>query len=148
LSCPPSANSKSSLFQPLTLASLLAEAKQTFTYFSMAHHNLGRSRTMPSPLGGFTSNINIGHENCFTKLKCSSRSQRGISQPKLEFITNHSNFTKSCWGGLTNALGMSIFVGGTSTLRRRRKLLYFPPTTSHCELVSRNWNIQFWNQNI
>jgi hypothetical protein len=38
-------------------------------------------------------------------LKYSNHSQRGISQPKLGFITNHSNLTKGCKGELTKDLG-------------------------------------------
>jgi hypothetical protein len=63
LSCPPRVNSKSGLFHPLSslhyaLASFLAEAKQTFINFSIAYHNLGSSRAMPSHLEGFTSKSN------------------------------------------------------------------------------------------
>jgi hypothetical protein len=70
----------------------------------MAHHNPESSRAMPSHLGGFTSKSNKCHKDCFTKLKYSNHSQREISQPKLGFITNHSNLTKRCWGELTKAL--------------------------------------------
>jgi hypothetical protein len=104
---------------PLALASFLAELKRTFTNFPTAHHNLGSSRAMPSHLGGFTSKSNKCHEDCFTKLKCSNHSQGGISQPKFGFLTNHSNLTKRCWGELTKALEMSIFISGTSSLQRR-----------------------------
>jgi hypothetical protein len=38
-------------------------------------------------------------------LKYSNHSQRGFSQPKLGFITNHSILIKRCWGELTKALG-------------------------------------------
>jgi hypothetical protein len=109
LSCPPRANSMLVLFQPLltslALASFLAEAKRTFTNFSTAHHNLGSSRVMLSHLGGFTSKSNKCHKDCFTKLKCSNQSQRGISQLKLGFIINHSNLIKRFWEELTEALG-------------------------------------------
>jgi hypothetical protein len=52
-----------------------------------AHHNLGSSRVTPSHLGGFTSKSNKCHEDCFTKLKWSNHSQRGISSlnPNLDF---------------------------------------------------------------
>jgi hypothetical protein len=66
---------------------------------------LGSSRAMPSHLRGFTSKSNKCHEDCFIKLKCSNHSQRGIFQPKLGFITNHSNLTKWCWGEITKTLG-------------------------------------------
>jgi hypothetical protein len=89
----------------LALTSFLAEAKRTFTNFLTAHHNLGISKVMPSRLGDFTSKSNKCHEDCFAKLKCSNHSQRGISQPKLGFITNHSNLRKRYWGELTKALG-------------------------------------------
>jgi hypothetical protein len=88
---------------PLALASFLAEVKQTFTNFHMAHHNLGSSRAMPSHLGGFTSNSNKCHKDCFTKLKCSSAHKEDLTQPNLGFITNHSNLPKRCWGELTKA---------------------------------------------
>jgi hypothetical protein len=103
----------------LDLASFHVKAKWTFTNFPTAHHNLGSSRVTPSRLGGFTSKSNKCHEDCFIKLKCSNHSQRGISQPKLGFLTNHSNLTKRWWGELTKALEMSIFIGGTSSLQRR-----------------------------
>jgi hypothetical protein len=88
----------------LDLASFLADVKWTFTNFLMAHHNLESSRATSSRLGGFNSKSNKYHEDCFTKLKYSNHSQREISQPKLGFITNHSNLTKRCWGELTKAL--------------------------------------------
>jgi hypothetical protein len=105
-------------FTPLALASFLVEVKWTFTNFLTAHHKHGSSRATPSCLGGFTSKSNKYHEDCFTKLKCSNHSQRGFSQPKLGFLTNHSNLTERCWGELTKVLGMSIFVGGTSSVQR------------------------------
>jgi hypothetical protein len=100
-----------------------------------------------SHLGGFTSNSNKCHKDCFTKLKCSSHSQRGISQPKLGFLTNHSNLTKRYWGELTKALGMSIFVGGTITLQRREgeAFILAPPKTSCWELANKNQNIRNLN---
>jgi hypothetical protein len=81
----------------LALASFLAEAKQTYINFFMAHHNLGSFRVTPSRLGGFTSKSNKYYEDCFTKLKCSRLTKRFSLNPKLEFITNHSNLTKRCW---------------------------------------------------
>jgi hypothetical protein len=113
---------------PLALASFIAEAKRTFINFPMAHHNLESSRVMPSRLGGFTSKSSKCHEDCFIKFKCSNHSQRGISQPKLGFLTNHSNLTKRCWRELTNILGMSIFIGGTSLQRSEGggEILYLP----------------------
>jgi hypothetical protein len=134
-----------SFLTSLALDPFLAEAKRTFTNFPMTHHNLGSSRATPSRLGGFTSKSNKCHEVCFTKLKCSNHSQRGISQPKHGFITNHSNLTKRCWGELTKGFRMRVFVGGTSSLHRREgeKLLYCPPKTSHWKLASRNQNIPF-----
>jgi hypothetical protein len=89
---------------PLVLPSFLTEAKHIFTNFPTAHHNLGSSRVTASHLGGFTSKSNKCHKDCFTKLKCSNRSQRGICQPKLGFITNYSNLIKWCWGELIKAL--------------------------------------------
>jgi hypothetical protein len=38
----------------------------------MTHHNLGRSRAMPSHLGGFTSKSNKCHKDCFIMNKWSS----------------------------------------------------------------------------
>jgi hypothetical protein len=70
--------------------------------------------------------------------------------PNFEFLINHSNLTKRCWGELTKALGMSIFVGRTSSLQRREGWIFYtyPPKTSHWKLASKNWNIWFWNRNI
>jgi hypothetical protein len=91
---------------PLTLGSFLAEAKRkrTFTNFPMAHHNLGCSRATPSHLGGFTSKSNKCYEDCFTKIKCSSAQKEDLTQPKLGFLTNHTNLTenplKEGWGKL------------------------------------------------
>jgi hypothetical protein len=56
----------------LALASFLTEVKQTFTNFSMTHHNLGSSRATPNCLGDFTSKSNKCPQKCFTKLNCSS----------------------------------------------------------------------------
>jgi hypothetical protein len=108
---------------PLTLAFFLAAVKRTLTNFFMAHHNLESSRETPSHLRGFTSKSNKCNENCFTKLKCSNHSQRGISQQKFGFLTNHSNLTKRCWGELIKTLGMSIFVARISTLQRKERRL-------------------------
>jgi hypothetical protein len=112
----------------LALASFLAEAKRTFTNFFVAHHNIGRSRVMPSRLGGFTSKSNKCHEDCFTKLKCSNHSQRGISQPKLGFIINHSNLIKRCWGELTKALRrvFSLVEPAASKGEREKAFIFIP----------------------
>jgi hypothetical protein len=99
----------------------------------MTHHNLGSSRATPNRLEGFTSKSNKYHKDCFTKLKCSNHSQRGISQPKLGFLTDHSNLIKRCWGELTKTLGMSIFVGGTTSPQRREGgRFYTYPTKTRC----------------
>jgi hypothetical protein len=102
---------------PLALTSFLAEAKRTFTNFPTAHHNLGSSRTMPSRLGGFTSKSNKCHKDYFTKIKYSNHSQRGISQRKLGFIINHSNFGKK-------------FVGESSQRLRNEYVSWLAPAAS------------------
>jgi hypothetical protein len=125
--------------------------KQTFTNFPTAHHNLGSSRVTPSNLGSFTSKSNKRHEDCFTKLKCSNHSQRRISQPKLGFLINHSNLNKRCRGKLTKALGMSIFIGGTSSLQKSEggeAFILAPQKLVIGKLASKNRNIWFWNRNI
>jgi hypothetical protein len=112
----------------LALASFLTKTKRTFTNFPTAHHNLGSSRSTPSHLGGFTSKSNKCHKDCFIKLKCSNHLQRGISQPKLGFITNHLNLTKSYWGDLTKALGrVFLLVELAASKGVRGKLLYLSP---------------------
>jgi hypothetical protein len=115
----------------------------------MAHHNLGSSRATPSHLGGFTFKSNKCHKDCFTKLKCSNHSQRGISQPKLGFGINHSNLTNRCWGELTKALGWEFSLVELVGLKGGKGEAFKPsPKTNHWKLASRNWNIRFWNRNI
>jgi hypothetical protein len=115
-------------FTLLALASFLTEVKRIFINFSMAHHNLGSSRATPSRLEGFTSKSNKCHEDCFTKLKCSNHSQRGISQPKFEFIMNHSNLIKKYWGELTKALGrvFSLVEPAASKGRKGKAFILIP----------------------
>jgi hypothetical protein len=40
---------------------------------------------MPSHLGGFTTNSNKCHEDCFTKLKCSNAHKEDSLNPNLNF---------------------------------------------------------------
>jgi hypothetical protein len=80
---------------------------------------------MPSRFASQSSNTQV-----FTK--------RIFAQPKIGFLTNHTNLTKEVLGRAHKGLGMSIFVGGTSNLQRRKeKLLYLSSKTSHLELVSK-----------
>jgi hypothetical protein len=135
----------------LALASFLSEGKWTFTNISTAHHNLGSSREMLSHLGGFTSKSNKYHEDCFTKLKCSSAHREDLTQP-LAWISHKSlkPHLEVKGRGLKGSR-KSIFIGGTSSPQRREgggELLYYPLKTSHWKLASRNWNIRFWNRNI
>jgi hypothetical protein len=116
----------------------------------MAHHNLESSRATPSHLGGFTSKSNKCHEDCFTKLKCSSTHKEDLTQP-LACISHKSlkPHLEVKGRGLKGSR-KSIFVGVTSSHQRREgeNLLYYPPKTSRWKLASRNWNIQFWNWNV
>jgi hypothetical protein len=118
----------------LALASFLSEGKWTFTNISTAHHNLGSSREMLSHLGGFTSKSNKYHEDCFTKLKCSSAHREDLTQP-LAWISHKSLKPHlEVKGRDLKGSRKSIFVGGTSSPQRREgggELLYYPPKTSH-----------------
>jgi hypothetical protein len=129
----------------LPLASFLSEVKQTFTNFPKAHHNLVSSRVMPSRLGDFTSKSNKCHEDCFTKLKCSSAHKEDLTQP-LGWISHkaHKPHLEVKGSGLKGSR-KSILVGGTSSPQRGEggKLLYYPPKTSCWKLASRNRNIRF-----
>jgi hypothetical protein len=69
----------------IALASFLAEAKQAFINFLMAHYNLGSSRAMSSHLGGFTSKSNKCHKDCFTKLSAEVLTKRISLNPNLDF---------------------------------------------------------------
>jgi hypothetical protein len=119
--------------------------KRTFTNFPTAHHNLRSSRVMPSHLGGFTSKSNKCHEDCFTKLKCSSAHKDDLTQP-LAWIS-HKSLKPHLEVKVRGLKGSrkSIFIGGTNIPQRKKwgKLLYYPPKTSHWKLASRNWNIRF-----
>jgi hypothetical protein len=98
----------------LALASFLSEAKRTFTNFPTAHHNLGSSRATPSHLGGFTSKSNKCHEDCFTKLKCSTAHKEDLTQ-HLAWISHKSlkHHLEVKGRGLKGSR-KSIFVGGTN----------------------------------
>jgi hypothetical protein len=76
--------------------------------------------------------------------------KKGISQHKLEFIINHSNLTKRCWGELTKALGWEFSLDEPTTSKggRGKTFIFVPQKTSHWKLASKNRNIQFWNRNI
>jgi hypothetical protein len=103
----------------LALASFLSEVKQTFTNFPMAHHNLGTSRAMPSHLGGFTSNSNKCHKDCFTKLKYSSAHKEDLTQP-LAWISHKSHKPHlEVKGRCLKGSRKSIFFVGTSSHQRR-----------------------------
>jgi hypothetical protein len=103
----------------LALASFLSEAKRTFTNFPTAHHNLGSSRATPSHLGGFTSKSNKCHEDCFTKLKCSTAHKEDLTQ-HLAWISHKSlkHHLEVKGRGLKGSR-KSIFVGGTNNPQRR-----------------------------
>jgi hypothetical protein len=88
---------------PLSFYSFLVEVKWTFTNFLTAHHNLRSSRATPSHLGGLTSKSNECHEDLLHKAQVLKGSQRGSSQLKLRFLTNHTNLIKRCSGELINA---------------------------------------------
>jgi hypothetical protein len=99
----------------LAFASFLSEAKQTFTNFPTAHHNLESSRAMPSHLGGFTSKSNKCHKDCFIKLKCSSAHKEDLTQPLAwtshKSLKPHLEVKGRCLKGIRK----SIFISGTSS---------------------------------
>jgi hypothetical protein len=123
---------------PLALAFFLAEVKRTFTYFSTTHHNLGSSRTTPSHLGGFTSKRNKCHEDCLTKLKFPSRSQREISHLKLDHKSLKPH--KEVLGKAHKGLEMSMFPSWHQQPPKEGggNLLYLPQKTSCWKLASKN----------
>jgi hypothetical protein len=102
------ANSKLGLFQPLSSPSLRSSfspcgSEAGFTNFPTIHHNLKSFRATPSHLGDFTFKSNKCNNDLFHKAQVIKCSDRGLSQTKLGFLTNHTNLTKRCWGYLTNA---------------------------------------------
>jgi hypothetical protein len=111
----------------------------------MAHHNLGSSRVMPSHLGGFTSKSYKCHEDCFTKLKCSSARKEDLTQP-LAWISHksHKPHLEVKGRGLKGSR-KSIFVGETSSSQMREGGSFYtiPSKTSCWKLTSRNRNIRF-----
>jgi hypothetical protein len=80
---------------------------------------------MPSRLGGFTSKSNKCHEDCSTKLKCSSVHKEDLTQPISH--KSHRPHLEVKERGLKGSR-KSIFIGGTSNPQRREgeKLLYYP----------------------
>jgi hypothetical protein len=105
---------------------------------------------MLSRLGGFTSKSNKYHEDCFTKLKCSSAHKDDLTQ-LLAWISHKSHkLHLEVKGRCLKGSRKSIFIGETSSVQRREggKLLYYPSKTSHRKLASTNRNIQFSNRNI
>jgi hypothetical protein len=70
---------------------------------------------MPSCLGDFTSKSNKCHEDCFTKLKCSSSHKDDLTQ-FLAWISykSHKPHLEVKGRGLKDSR-KSIFVGGTSS---------------------------------
>jgi hypothetical protein len=130
----------------LALAPFLSEAKQTFTNFSTAHHNLGSSRATPSHLGDFTSKINKCHKDCFTKLKYSSAHKEDSLNSPLRFSHKSQDPNKEGLGRAHRGLGWVYFVGGTSTLQMREGETFYtcPPKTSRWKLARKNRNIWFW----
>jgi hypothetical protein len=111
----------------------------------MAHHNLGSSRATPSLLRGFTYKSNKCHEDCFTKLKCSSANKEDLNQPLAWLYHKSYKPHLELKGRGLKGSRKSIFVGGTSNIQRGEgeKILYYPQKTSHWKLASRNQNI--WN---
>jgi hypothetical protein len=119
--------------------------KQTFTNFSMAHHNLGSSRATPNRLGSFTSKNNKCHKDCFTKLKCLSARKVDSLNPLLRFSHKSQDPHKEGLGRAHKGLGWVYFMGGTSSLQRREGERFYtcPQKTSHWKLGSKNQNIQY-----
>jgi hypothetical protein len=74
---------------------------------------------MPSPLEGFTSKSNKCHEDCFTKLKCSSAHKDDLTQ-SLAWISHKSLKPHlEVKGRGIKGSRKSIFIGGTSSPQRR-----------------------------
>jgi hypothetical protein len=111
---------------PLALSFFLVEAKQTFTNFPTAHHNLGRSRATPSHLGGFTSKSNKCNEDYFTKLKCS---QRGSHSTHTWIYHKSLKPHKEVLGRDHKGLEMSMLLGWHQHHQEEGggKLLYLSP---------------------
>jgi hypothetical protein len=112
----------------LVLAYFLSEANWTFTKFLTAHHNLGSSKATPSRLGGFTSKCNKCHEDCFTKLKCTSGYEEDVTQPLVWISHKSLKHHLEVKGRGLKGSRKSIFIGGTSNPQRREggKLLNYP----------------------
>jgi hypothetical protein len=94
----------------LALASFLSEAKQTFTNFLTAHHNLESSRATPSRLGDFNFKSNKCHKDCFTKLKCSSAHKEDSLNLSSRFSHKSQDPHKEV-GESSQKLRMSVFCG-------------------------------------
>jgi hypothetical protein len=104
---------------------------------------------MSSHLGGFTSKSNKYHEDCFTKLKCSSAHKEDLTQ-LLAWISHKSlKHHLEMKGRGLKAQGRVFSLVKPATLKGGKgKLLYYPPKTTRSKLDSRNQNIRFWNRNI
>jgi hypothetical protein len=118
------ANSKSDLFQSLSLihylASFLVKVKWTFTNFPKDHHKLGSFRVTRSRLGGFTFKSNKSFTNyCNSMLKCS---QIEVSlNPPLRFSHNSQRSSQRGVGENSQRLRMNVFMDETSNLQRRER---------------------------
>jgi hypothetical protein len=136
LTRPLQAGSLSTAFRTsLALASFLSEVKRTFTNFPKTHHMLMSSRVMPSRLGGFTSDGNKCHKDCFTNIKCSSAHKEDSLNPPLMISHKSQDPHKEELGRAHKGLGWVYFMGGTSNLQRRKEESFYtcPPKTSHLE---------------
>jgi hypothetical protein len=92
----------------VALASFLSEAKQTFTKFLTAYHNLGSSRATASRLGGFTLRVTNDTKIASQSLNAQVLIKRILSIHHLDFLINHKILTTRGWGELTKAYGECI----------------------------------------
>jgi hypothetical protein len=104
---------------------------------------------MPSHLGGFTSKSNKCHEDCFTKLKCSSAHKENLTQP-LAWISHKSYKPYLEVKEEVSKAQRRVFSSVETAPSKgwRGELLYYLLKTSCWKLASRNSNFWFWNRNI
>jgi hypothetical protein len=103
------------------------------------------AEAMPRHLGGFTSKSSKCYEDCFTKLKCSNHSQRGIS---LNPILYFSQITQTSLRGVGRSSQRLIDVyfcwWNQHPPKESGKSFYtYPPKTNHWKLVSKIGTFSF-----
>jgi hypothetical protein len=105
---------------PLALASFLAEVKQTFTNFHMAHHNLGSSRASPPTVTNATKIVSQ-----------SSSAQALTKRISLNPILDLSQITQTSQRGVGESSQRLkkkyvSWMAPAPSKGRRGKLLYLP----------------------